>query len=448
MVPVVVAMGGSGLAAQSADNMVLDSHISLPPCSTGDVWGLGNYMLVARRHEGFAVVDVSDPQNPVMNTIHPPGYPVSLGSYGCGDIKSDGRYIYVSDEATGQGAFIYDAQPDPMNPTLVGSLGFPTSSVHNLWIDGDYLYTATGNEVWDVSDRTNPVYLTRVTTAFSHDIIVLDDIAYVSLWNSGFGIYDVSNPRLPRQLARKSYSRAFTHNMWPTDDRNYLFTTDETTDGHVLVWDISSYEVITQVGSYQAGPTGGVVHNVQVHGDLLFVTYYKEGLRVLDISDPPNPVEIAHYDTYAPTANGCFGGPYAGCWGVYPWDRTRIMVSDMDNGAYVLRLTAIDQSFSAASPTVAPGTTIDLSFSYQNDAAQPLGAFGVATLSGINGIPLVFSLLADARVLQPGESASFNLPIPVPAGFPLGWPVEFTGYTGIASPLIVSDTQQVTVTVQ
>ena len=66
---------------------------------------------------------------------------------------------------------------------------------------------------------------------------------------------------------------------------------------------------MTQVGTYKVGPASSVVHNVQVSGDLLFVSYYKEGLRVCSIADPVNPVEIAHYDTYAPTADGCSADP-------------------------------------------------------------------------------------------------------------------------------------------
>jgi len=436
--------------AQGSSNLVLEGTVPLPPCTTGDVWALGDYMLLARRTQGFAIADVRDPKNPIVKTIVPPGYPTFTGNYGVGDIKSDGRYIYATDEGTGKGVFIYDAV-DPMHPVLLTTLaaiGHP-SNVHNCWIDvaNQNLYT-NNNEIFDVSDPAKPVFLTRITTAFAHDIAVFDNRAYLSLWTSGFAIYDVSSPRVPRLLGQQSYAGAATHNVWPSADRNYLFTTDENTGGHLRVWDISRLPAITEVGSYTTGPAGGVVHNVQVDGDLVYLSYYKEGLRVLDVSSPPSPVEIAHYDTYSPTGSGCFGGPYAGNWGVYPWVRDKIFVSDMDSGGYVLRLSVIDEAFAAKSSTVPAGAAIQLDFSYQNNGPTALDAFGVVLLSAINGSPAVYPLVVDLSRLGPSQQATQPLTIPVPAGFPGGWAVDFVGYAGLAPTLTITETVPVRVTIQ
>ena len=430
--------------------MVLESHIPMTPCTTGDVWGMGRYMLLARRGEGFSVIDTLDPANPVTSNIRPPGYP-QLGSYGVGDIKSDGRYIFATDEATGKGVFIYDTVPDPMSPTLLSDLtnsGANPGWVHNCWVDGNYLYTL--NAVFDVSDKLNPRFLANMSRSGVHDVIVLDGRAYVSAWNGGIEIWDVSNPAQPRSIATHAYAGASTHNMWPSEDRQYLFTTDETPGGHVKVWSIANLPQIVQVGSFQVGPSSGTVHNVQVHGDLLFVTYYMEGLRVLDISDPRNPVEVAMYDTYPSTQQGCFGGGtiYTGTWGVYPWNQNLVYVSDLDRGGFILRLNPIGQTFTASSSTVQPGSVLTLDFAYNNKAAQPLNAFGVMLLSGIAGSPALFPLVVDAKSLQPNQAASHRIQIPVPVGFPLGWTVDFTGYSGLANPLMISETVPLSITVQ
>ncbi len=94
--PALLALAAS-LPAQGSTNLTIESHVPFSPCEVGDVWGMGDYMLVARRNAGFSVVDTRNPGNPISVTVTPPGYPVSSSSYGVGDIKADDRYIYVTD---------------------------------------------------------------------------------------------------------------------------------------------------------------------------------------------------------------------------------------------------------------------------------------------------------------------------------------------------------------
>ena len=52
----------SSLLAQNSRNMTLLSKIPHSPCTTGDVWALDdNHMLIARRGQGFAIVDATNP---------------------------------------------------------------------------------------------------------------------------------------------------------------------------------------------------------------------------------------------------------------------------------------------------------------------------------------------------------------------------------------------------
>ena len=158
----ILACGG--LTAQS-QLMSLKAATPMAACSTGDVWAIGErYMLLARRSQGFTVVDAADPANPVTATIRPPGYPRGSRSFGVGDIKADGQFIYATDESTNQGVFFYDARTNPMNPTYLGSLAHTRArSVHDCWIEGNTLYCVSNNtrliEVYDISNKTAPVWL-------------------------------------------------------------------------------------------------------------------------------------------------------------------------------------------------------------------------------------------------------------------------------------------------
>jgi hypothetical protein len=59
-------------------------------------------------------------------------------------------------------------------------------------------------------------------------------------------------------------------------------------------------------------------------------------LRVFDISDPTNPIQIWEYDTYLPNDHIS----YKGAWGVFPYlPSGNIIVSDMQSGLYILNLS-------------------------------------------------------------------------------------------------------------
>ena len=386
-----------GVGAQSL-NMTQLTHLSRTPCTTGDVWGMGeHHMLLARRPQGFDVIDASDPRNPVSNNVLPPGYPASSRSYGVGDIKSDDRFIYATNEASGGGVFIYDTQPNGfMNPVLVHHLQHNrvSSGVHNCWIDGDYLYCVSNGtrtiEVFDVANKSSPTWLSTlgngISSVWAHDIITKGTRAYCSLLTGGIAIYDVANPASPQLLGSQNYSNSFTHNMWPTEDERFLYTTDENVvggvGGSVRIWDISNLSNIHQVGNYKIGSTDSVVHNVHVVGDYLLTAWYKEGVRVASIrNDPTKPVEIAWFDTYAAAGTGCFGSfSFAGCWGVYPFTRFKLFVSDLDGGGYIFALDTVSHTF-AAPVSVQRGSPLNTTLQYTSHASTDLTAFGVTILS-------------------------------------------------------------------
>ena len=120
--PLLSTLALTALAAaqpQTSVNMSLYSNVPGTPCATGGVWQLGGrYVLMGRRSQGWAIVDAIDPVNPVVNHINPPSFPrADIRSYGCAEIKSDGRYVFVSNEDyylgnTG-GVFVYDTVPNP-----------------------------------------------------------------------------------------------------------------------------------------------------------------------------------------------------------------------------------------------------------------------------------------------------------------------------------------------
>jgi len=79
------------------------------------------------------------------------------------------------------------------------------------------------------------------------------------------------------------------------------------------------------------------VHNVIVEGSKAYLSWYSDGVLILDISDPYNPVEIARYHREGPDFEAMNGG-IQNFWGIYkesnrPW----IYASDRNGGLYVLK---------------------------------------------------------------------------------------------------------------
>ncbi|CAM4516388.1 LVIVD repeat-containing protein [Myxococcus xanthus] len=54
------------------------------------------------------------------------------------------------------------------------------------------------------------------------------------------------------------------------------------------------------------------IHNMILKGERLYVAWYHEGVRVLDVANPTQPRQVAHFNTFRETdphrADGAFEG--------------------------------------------------------------------------------------------------------------------------------------------
>jgi hypothetical protein len=97
-------------------------------------------------------------------------------------------------------------------------------------------------------------------------------------------------------------------------------------------------------------------HNVIVEGDLAYISWYSEGVVVLDISDPYNPVEVARYHESGEEFEARNGG-IQDVWGIYkvpnePW----IYASDRNGGLYILKAYGAGSAKQGKAPgKTAPG---------------------------------------------------------------------------------------------
>jgi len=302
-----------------------------------DLWGYTDpltgreYALLVARLTGLHVIDIADPRNPVEVGF------VASGGVAL-DVKVYKQYAIVIN--ANSPAQIIDIA-NPANPTVVSTVHVGEENVnggaHNCYVDGDYLYVVGNNGpggliIYEISDPGNPRRAGEFQPGgFFHDIYVYNDIAYIPNISTGVVfIIDVSDKDDPRPLSSFSVGGA-VHSIWTTEDANHLFVgKEQIPDGTTLVFDIRDLNNVRQVAEYVVNREVSV-HNFYIQGNLLFLSHYAEGLRLVDISDPTQPIGVGFYDTFPDVL------PMQGLWGVYVFESGVIIVSDFDDGLLIIR---------------------------------------------------------------------------------------------------------------
>jgi len=215
-------------------------------------------------------------------------------------VSIEKNYLYVNGGDFG-GTRIMDIE-DPLNPKQVGSYGKgSTPYVHDAFIRNDTLYAAA---------------------IFDGSVDIVDFTMKGHFTEKSAGVMVSVTPTIPE---------FWSHQVWLSDDSRYMYVSSEASNGKLHIYDISDKKNPIEISSWMSNPNTSI-HNSFVKGNYLYIAYYTEGFRVLDISDPYTPIEVAFYKTYSNPSAPLF----AGSWGVYPYFASgKIAVSDMNTGLYI-----------------------------------------------------------------------------------------------------------------
>ena len=373
----------------ACDNVDLLSFMSIGDVSRDrgvgmtDIWGwedpeTGKEWVVLGRTEGVSFVDISNPSNPVWVGE----LPKTASSPGSGwrDVKvyKDHAFV-VADGAEQHGLQIFDLRqlrdvdPADMPVTFEETARYDgTASTHNVVINTEtgfaYLVgNRSGGETCggqlhmvDIRDPQNPTFAgcqSFADAGGTHDsqcvIYRGDDVDYqgreICFNSSGnmFVIADVTDKDNPVTLAATSYpNQAYTHQGWLTEDHDYFYMNDEldemgglTDHTRTLIWDVRDLEDPTLAKEYFLSNAASD-HNLYIRDNFMYQSNYQAGLRILDISDPENPVEVGHFDT-VPFGEDEAG--FGGSWSNYPYFKSGVIaVSSRGEGLFLLRKRELD----------------------------------------------------------------------------------------------------------
>ncbi|MDZ4722759.1 MAG: choice-of-anchor B family protein [candidate division Zixibacteria bacterium] len=346
--------------AQSSAQGFNMTQLATVPGGLRSVWGytdsLGREFALACAGNSLKIVNVTVPGSPVVVATVP-----TVGN-DLKEVKTYLHYAYVVNQAGAMQIVELGWLPD--SAKTVATFSSPTvPGQHAIWIDSSYVYlgmNGAGLRDYRILDLANPVapvelsgtpHPTAACGAFAdaHDSYVVGNLAFVANLSSGFMSVDVTNRSAPVILGKALYNGAFTHSMRTSADGQYLFTTDETNDGHLRVWDVSDPANMVQVAEYPK--PGAIIHNVFLADPWLYASYYADGVRIFDVSDPLTPVIVGQYDTYLQGSGNTFNG----CWDVYPYFASgTIVTSDITNGLAVLTFNDTRAGYLEGTITDAP----------------------------------------------------------------------------------------------
>ena len=394
--------------ARIASHMALCAHLDQYP-GYSDIWGYtapnGKEYALLGTTDGVSVVNVTDPYHPYETGF------INGPHSNWRELKVYMNYMYVVNE-NGGGLQIVSLY-DPESPRPIQSyLGFNTAHDVTVEFENHMLYVCgsnVGNGGVMMLRLNNPIVPELYRTwdvQYAHDVHVRGDWMYVSAIRvASLYIVDISERRpMSVKGVISGYQFAFTHNAWTTEDGNHLLTTDEMSGASTRVWDITDPAHWQANGSYKPPEVPvAIPHNVFVDDhDLAYISHYTAGVRVVDVSDPNDPVEVAFFDTVAQHDGPVFDG----CWGVFPFfpnSPELVVASDISTGLYVLRVadSVIDRSSRA-----------ELVSSIRASRAAAATQGGAAHVDG----------LAALRVSSPapnplvaGASTRFDLSLTAPA---------------------------------
>jgi choice-of-anchor B domain-containing protein len=349
-----------------------------------DVWGwtdprTGKEWAIVGRRDGTTFVDLSNPTNPVPVADLPLTPGARPASWRDMKVYKDHAYI-VSDGAGQHGMQVFDlarlrtlrpvgGQPVEVRPD---TLYTEIASAHNIVINEEsgYAYSVGssaggttcggGLHMIDIREPRRPKFAGCFAdtttgsrgTGYSHDAQCVTykgpDTRYtareicIGSNENAISIADVTDKQNPKALSRAAYPNvSYAHQGWFTDDHKYFYLDDEgdETSGRVektrtLIWDLSDLEN-PRLAREHLGVESTSDHNLYVKGNLMYQANYRSGLRILDISDPENPREIAFFDT-APYTTNTPG--YNGAWSVYPYFRSgSIVVNSIEQGLFIVK---------------------------------------------------------------------------------------------------------------
>jgi hypothetical protein len=246
----------------------------LPSSWAINMFTVGNLGYLADLNEGLKVIDLSDPDHPLVVG--------TLATDSASNVYVTGGLAYVADGNSG--LKIIDVT-DPEAPVLVGSID--TSGAQGVFVRDSYAYVADGPgglRVIDVSDPASPSLIGNLPTSTALDVIVSESYAYLADRTGGLKVINVSDPTAPFLVT--TIPLFYVYSLDLAADRLYVAASNN----GLRIYDVSTPATPLAMGHIYFN---GYVDDVVVDGGLAYLSE-SFGVRIVDVSDPYSPLAVGH----------------------------------------------------------------------------------------------------------------------------------------------------------
>jgi len=343
------------LIKEESRNIRLIGHSDIGGCPNGGqiaVRRSGRKHLAFVSHmskKGFSIVDVTDPGEP--STIVQMPVPSGTHSH---KLRVSGKHLFLNQEQDGNsrsfraGLSIYDIS-DVKRPEEVHFYETGGSGVHRFWIDEreKRAYLTTGMDgyrgrilvILDISEPRRPTEVSRwwmpgqweaggesFRTGNGGEVtahgppIPLGNHIFLGYWDGGTVVLDRTDMSKISLVSNLNFFPSYggnTHTALPVQrkimGREWLVVTEESMhdncrEGTKALWlidrthpnrpvPVSTFQIWDSRFCRAGGRFGphNLHEDTKVSGNLIYVTWFNAGLRVIDISNPYIPVEVAYF---------------------------------------------------------------------------------------------------------------------------------------------------------
>jgi len=231
------------------------------------------------------------------------------------DVAQSGNFLYV---AAGEQVRIYNisssSQLSALAPTVIDTYAHnslyqtitetqPDLIIHTggkikrMLVDGNYLYAATSTNltIVDITTPLSSTILTNISGA-KYDITMNGNTAFIT-GASYIYAYNFSNKSAPTLISSIAMNLPTSYPPKGINySANYLYVATGGNRG-LDIYDVSNSSNMSRIGAYNVSndASRASYSSVKVSGNYAYVIEYHKGLRVLDISDPTVPVQVAYF---------------------------------------------------------------------------------------------------------------------------------------------------------
>lgn len=262
------------------------------PAYAQDVIKKDNLLYMAQGEGGLLIIDVSDPEKPQIvsvTTENVRGYSAK--------IAMKDSVVYIAAGTFGV-TVLNVANPNEPFVTVSNTSMKPAK---NLYIMGDYLYTAISEQGVKIAEisylpQPDPRGVT-LTSGYAHSVVVTSDTVFmlVACGEMGLSIFNISdfqNGYGEYPLVSLCVTPGYAEDIVLSDNESIAFMACGTAGLQII--DFSDTTNVHIVGSFDSG---GYAKELMYLDQRIYMTAEMSGLQIIDVTDVTTPYLLGSVDT-------------------------------------------------------------------------------------------------------------------------------------------------------